>query len=335
MMMKKSPLALLKIASLIVMLLACLIDVQNCFSNSPADAFLEKNYIYDKNIPPPDIKAAPSDSPYLSGGRVTAETLSLFRSLERKYAVNSLEELSRHYELAYQDLIARFKPAEAQQLYAHYQKYLACQIAIVNDSRFETKSMDPKELLVQLYHIQNFRREKLGRETADALFGKEVKDHEYLLRRLIIIGSPEPYGKEKEQRLQKLKSDMWGDKAISIGEDQEPYNLYELKMQLYARDLSEMSENNRKLKIEEFRKEFFTPEQIDRLHQAEAEVAAEDEILRRYRAEEKKIREADGMPEDQRNQAIKTLQDQYFGSEADAFRRREAIRQSFEKKPQP
>jgi len=41
--------------------------------------------------------------------------------------------------------------------------------------------------------------------------------------------------------------------------------------------------------MEAFRKEFFTLEQIDRLQKAEAEFAAEDENLKRYRADEKKF----------------------------------------------
>ncbi len=41
-------------------------------------------------------------------------------------------------------------------------------------------------MLSMLYKVQNYRREKLGKETADALFGSEVKENEYLIRRAII-----------------------------------------------------------------------------------------------------------------------------------------------------
>ena len=118
----------------------------------------------------------------------------------------------------------------------------------------------PSHLLSLLYTIQNFRREKLGKETADALFGREVKESEYLLRKAIIIGDNTLYGKEKENRLQKLKGDMWDGEVISMVEDSNPYNRYQLKMQLYQKDLSELGEKERKLKVEEFRKEFFSKE---------------------------------------------------------------------------
>lgn len=321
----------MKIALMAVSISLCPLCGQNCLANTPADDLPENHYIYDKNFPAHKMAKPSAGHPYLSGGMVTTDALDLFRSLERQYAVNSIDEISRHYEGVRQDLHARFQPADAQLLFENYKTFLACQIALVNDSRFETKSMDPKELLAQLSQIQNFRREKLGRETADALFGKKVKDHEYLLRRLIIIGSPDRYGKEKEKHLQKLKEDMWGGENVSIGEDQEPYNLYEQKLQIYARDLSETDEINRRQKIEEFRKEYFTPEQIDRLRKADAEVAAEEEHLKRYRAEENKILQTTGMSQDQQDGAIKALQDQYFGTEADAFRRREAMLKGTEK----
>ncbi|HLZ19089.1 MAG TPA: lipase secretion chaperone, partial [Smithellaceae bacterium] len=78
---------------------------------------------------------------------------------------------------------------------------------------------------------------------------------------------------------------------------------------------SETDEINRRQKIEEFRKEYFTPEQIDRLRKVDAEVAAEEEHLKRYRAEENKILQTTGMSQNQQDGAIKALQDQYFGTE--------------------
>ena len=92
-----------------------------------------------------------------------------------------------------------------------------------------------------------------------------------------------------------------------------------------------MDEDRRKRAIEDFRKYFFSPEQVERLRKADAEVAAEDENLKRYRAEEKKILTASGLSRKQREQAIQALQDRYFGAEADAFRRREAIQKGPER----
>lgn len=286
---------------------------------------LENHYLFDHTFSPHRSSKKPVDSPYLTDGKVTAETLELFRLLERTFAVNSIRELKNHFDLVRRDLLSRFPPSAAETLFDHYQRYLLCQIVIVNDDRFETKSLDPKDLLVQLHRIHNFRREKLGSLTADTLFGQEVKEREYLLRRWIIIGMPTLSGEEKERRLKKLKKDMWGDETPSVGEDQDPYNRYEQKLQIYAKDLSEMDEVRRRQKIDEFRKEFFSPEQMERLRKAESETIAEEETLKRYRAEEKKILETPGMPPKQRSQAIRTLQDKFFGSEADAFRRREAI----------
>lgn len=331
--MKKNNLRnILKISLLILSGLCCLLCGQHAVAKASANDLGEPHYIFDKHFPVRHTEKPSASQPYLSGGSVTADALELFRTLEQKYAVNSIEELSRHYERVRRELASRFPQAEAQRLFENYRRYLDCQIAIVNDSRFETTSMDPKALLMQLSEIQNFRRDKLGREAADALFGKAVKEQEYILRRLIIIGRPDQYGKEKERQLQKLRQDMWGNEAVSLGEDKAPYNLYEQKLQLYARDLSEMDGIRRGQQIEEFRKAFFTPEQIGRMHRADAAIAAEEENLRRYRAKEKKILKTPGMSQPQRNQAIKALQDEYFGAEADAFRRREAMQKGLQNK---
>jgi lipase chaperone LimK len=230
-----------------------------------------------------------------------------------------------------QYLNSQFRESEAKELFEIYQKYLECQIKISNDSKYKGKTPDPKHLLSLLYTIQNFRREKLGKETADALFGREVKENEYLLRKALIIGDNMLYGKEKESRLQQLKDDMWDGDVISMLEDTNPYNRYQLKLQLYRRDLSALGEKEREIKIEEFRKEFFSKEQIKRLHDVDKQFTLEKQNMERYREAEQKILDLRDMPQEEKNKRIKSLQDEFLGKEAEAFRRREAMRKGLEK----
>lgn len=113
---------------------------------------------------------------------------------------------------------------------------------------------------------------------------------------------------------------------ISIGEDSNPYNRYQLKLLLYQKDLSEMGEKARALKIQEFRKECFSKEQIKRLSEVDDRIAKEKQNMERYRAAEQKILDLKDMPQEEKNKRIKSLQDKFFGKEAEAFRRREAMR---------
>jgi lipase chaperone LimK len=322
----KKILIILAIAAGSVFIVFLLINYLNRLHEDAQEAYLEKHYIFDKNFRTEKTKTTSLKSRYLSRGMVTAETIDLFRSLEQKFAEKSLNQLNEHFDKVHQYLYAQFKEEDAQKLFEIYRKYLECRIEITNSRKYRLTSANPKHMLSLLYAAHNFRRDKLGKENADTLFGREVKESEYSLRREIIVGNITLYGQEKESRLQKLKSDMWDGEVISMGEGDNPYNRYQLKLQLYLKDLSELSEKARTLKIEEFRKEFFSPEQIKRLHEVDNQIAEEKNKLERYRAPEKEILlEAKDMTQEEKDRRIKALQDQFFGKDAEAFRRREAI----------
>jgi len=287
--------------------------------------YVTEHYIFDKDFPGNQNKPDSSSRTYLLDGKVSAETLNFFRFLERRFAVQSVKHLDDHFNAVEAYLFSHCNESEAQRLFEIYKKYLQCQIELGKNPHYQAKTVDAKLLLALLYEIQNFRREKLGKETADALFGREVKEREYLLRRSIIIDDTTLYGKDKEGRLQKLKHDMWNNEAISIGEDNNPYNRYQLKLQLYQKDLSELDEERRKLKTEEFRKEFFSKEAIEKLSEVDQRLAKEKEKMERYRAAEQEIVKAKNMTQEEKDKKIKALQNDIFGDEAEAFRRREII----------
>ena len=284
-----------------------------------------EQYIFDKDFPDNQNKPDSTCRTYLPDGKVSSETLNFFRFLERRFTVQSVKHLDDHFNAVETYLFSHCNESDAQRLFEIYKKHLQCQIELGTNPHYRAKTVDAKLLLALLYKIQNFRREKLGKETADALFGREVKEREYLLRRAIIIDDNTLYGKDKEGRLQKLKHDMWNDEAISIGEDNNTYNRYQLKLRLYQKDLSELDEERRKLTLERFRKEFFSQDEIERLHKVDQRLAKEKEKMERYRAAEQKILNTINMTQEEKNKRIRALQDEIFGEEAEAFRRREII----------
>jgi lipase chaperone LimK len=328
---KKKILIIVVITAALAFIVFRLIGYLNHRHDKAQEAYLEKHYIFDKNFRTGKINTDSSSNKYFPHGIVTAKTLDLFRFLEQEFAVKSLNELSDHFNKVKQYLNSQFDEPEAQRLFEIYQKYMECQIKISNDSKYEGKTPDPKSLLSLLYTVQNFRREKLGKETADALFGREVKESEYLFRKALIIGDNTLYGKEKENRLQKLKGDMWDGEVISMVEDRNPHNRYHFKMQLYQKDMSEMDEKARKLKVEEFRKEFFSKEEIKRLNEVDKQITQEKQTMERHRAAEREILNLKNITQEEKDKRIKALQDKFFGKEAEAFRRREAMRKGLEK----
>jgi lipase chaperone LimK len=261
----------------------------------------------------------------LSDGTATEKTLELFRFLQQRFAVKSINELAEHFNKVRGYLDAGFSESDASRLSEMYKKYMECVIELANNPTYRVTTPDPKLLLMMLYKGQSFRRDRLGKETADALFGSEVKEREYLLRRAMVIGDNTLYGKDKESRLQKLKYDMWGSQVISIAEDSNPYNRYQLKLALYQKDLSGLGEEQRRSKIEEFRKEFFPIEQIKKLREVDDQIAKEKEKMQRYRAAEKRILDSKDLTQKEKDKRTKALQEEFFGKDAETFRRREAI----------
>ena len=296
-----------------------------------AEHYVEKHYIFDKGFPGNPKKPSASSNTLLSDGTATGKTLEFFQFLQQRFAVKSINELDEHYNKVRGYLDARFNKTDASRLFEMYKKYMGCVIELGNNPKYRAKTPDPKLLLMLLYKGQSFRRDRLGKETADTLFGMDVKEREYLLRRSLIIGNNTLYGKEKESGLQKLKYDMWNNEVISIGEDSNPYNLYQLKLLLYQKDLAELGEGERAPKIQEFRKEFFSKGQIKRLSEVDDRIAKEKEIIERYRAAEQRVLNLKDIRQEEKDKRIKSLQEEFFGKEAEAFRRREAMRKGTDK----
>jgi len=149
---------------------------------------------------------------------------------------------------------------------------------------------------------------------------------EYPIRRGVIIGNQELYGAEKEKKLNDLKKDMWGDEADTVDNDTEPLDRYNEKLKIYQRDMAEMtSDEQRQAKTRQFREEIFTPEQLQRLDDVDRVAADEKKNEQDYLARENEIKNNNNLNVDEKAQKISDLQDQMFGSEAEAFRRRQRI----------
>jgi lipase chaperone LimK len=261
-------------------------------------------------------------------------TLKYFKHLEHMFRKSATIE--EHLEWVKKHLFSEFSETEAQQLFDTYKKYLECEIALLEQYRHlsNVKSMD--EAIEMLKKIQEFRRSRLGNDLADKLFGADVKAKEYAFRRADIVGNDDLYGKEKEDLLKKLNDDMWGNDADAV-EKFEPdtpiaWQRFNEKQEIYKKDLDELSSKDaREAKVREYRTDFFSPEVVKRLEAVDHQIATEEQTETAYRDKEKAIFEDRSIPEDEKNQRLKTLQDQTFGDDADAFRRRETMRIELEK----
>ncbi len=257
-------------------------------------------------------------------------TVKYFKYLEQQFKDSA--NLDEHLEQVRQYLFSEFSESEAQELFETYRKYIECEIALSEEFKSFGLVKTPEDAIAVLKRIQDFRRRHMGEELADRLFGAEVKAQEYAFRRAAIVGDKDMYGRDKEELLKKLNTDMWGPEAEDVEKYPNEYTQYQEKLKIYDKDLSEISsEKERQERIREFRKEFFTPEVVQRLNEVDLQIARESRMEETYRQKEKTLLENPDLTEEQKTARVRQLQDETFGKEAEAFRRSETMRIEREK----
>jgi lipase chaperone LimK len=268
---------------------------------------------------------------YFAENIINAYTLSFLNSMDGRF--NDSKDLADHLEKARQYLYSVLPYQRAGEMLALYKTYVNYKIELnrlIDRARKAKKLVIPSgvdELIADLHDLQKYRRAIFGREIADALFGAGVKAEEYPIRRSAIMNDKDLYGAEKEYRLKQLDRDMWGDEADSVRDNIQSYTRYQEKLQIYQKDLSEMgSEEAKQAKMREFRREIFTPGQVQRLDEVDRNIANEKKREEDYFAGESAIKNDASLSEQEKETRIRELQDETFGEEADAFRRRQAIK---------
>ncbi len=252
-------------------------------------------------------------------------TLKYFKHMEHLFRKSTT--LGEHFDEVKKYLFAEFSEEEATTLFETYKNYLQCEMDLIEEFRNLTSARSTEEAINTLKQIQEFRRDRLGVDLADKLFGSDVKAKEYAFRRADIVGDDALYGEAKDEMLKQLNEDMWGEDSEAIEEHPNDYNRYKEKLLIYKKDLEQIeSEEERQAKIKEYRSEFFTPEVVKRLDEVDQQIVAEKQNETDYREKEKKILENTGLTEETKNKKIEEMQNEMFGEEADAFRRRETMR---------
>ncbi|MEW5735086.1 MAG: lipase secretion chaperone [Thermodesulfobacteriota bacterium] len=223
-------------------------------------------------------------------------------------------------------LYAQLPPEEAERVYKLYEQYLRCEIDLMGKMKDWGNPTNPEDIIAFLRRIQDFRRERMGAEVADAMWGGEIKMREYAIRRGAIVKDENLYGAEKEKKIKELSGSMWGEEANLVEDYNKPYNRYQERLAMYQKDLAEMqNEEDKKALDHKFREEFFTPEQVKRLDDVDAQLAVEKKREDTFAAESAKIKEDAGLSEEEKQKKLDSLIDKTYGDQAEEARRRMAI----------
>ena len=257
------------------------------------------------------------------------DTLRYFHHLHRLYRKSP--DIEVHFTEIEAYLLSNLPKAEADKIFALYKQYLQCEIDLIKESESQVPAIDPESIIAQMKKNHEFRREQLGIEIADALFGAEVKNREYAIRRAVVVNEKELYGEEKERMLDGLNQDMWGDEADLVNKVPKPYNRYREKIAIYQKDFAEISSEEELALIKKFRKELLPEDAVERFEEIDKKVAEEKETKLSYRVAEENILQNKDLTHQEQESQIKILQNESFGGQADAFRRSEAMRIGLEK----
>lgn len=290
-----------------------------------------------KNIPVQDAKMFLKGFPaqtvnedprkYFSKDIVNLYTVRFFKFIQSQIEFTTREQ---HLQTVKNYLYSVLDPQKADEMFALYEKFLDYEIGLRDKTKSWSQPGTNDDLLRYLQTIHNYRREIFGTEAADAMWGAEVKAREYSIRKNGIMLDKNLYGAEKEKKIGVLKDEMWGADAASIEDppqsDPEKFASYQEKQAIYQKDLQELPADQRQEKVREFRKEYFSAEQIARLEKVDEELEADKRKETDYYAREKEIMNDSSLNDDKKAEAIKELQNNVFGDEADAFRRRQNIR---------
>ncbi|HUN55596.1 MAG TPA: lipase secretion chaperone [Smithella sp.] len=270
---------------------------------------------------------------YFKNDPINAYTLKYFFFLDDKFkdSRNMEELLQRVHDYLYADMPTH---EMADKLFEVYKTYAYYNKGLHDETRSWGTPSTAAEAVEYLHRIQDYRRKVFGGETADALFGPSLKSEEYLIRRGSIASDAGKYGAEKEKIIASLKKDMWGDDADSVDAVSEPLNRYYEKLQIYQKDLAEMgSDEERKARDREFRKEFFSQDQLNRLDEVDRVIADNKKREEDYYAQEGAINDDPALDSNEKSKRITELQNNMFGEEADAFRRRLIIDKAVQPAP--
>jgi len=266
---------------------------------------------------------------YFARDIVNAYTVRFFKFIETQIEFTSMEE---HLKAVKAYLHSVLAPDKAEEMFTLYKKFIDYEMQITEKAKSWGEPKTPDEFLRYLQSVQDYRREVFGKEVADAMWGAEVKAHEYTIRKNSIKTDANLYGADKEKRINNLKEEMWGADAALIEDppqsDPERYEIYQEKQALYQRDLQESSAYERVKKIKEFRENYFSSEQVARLEQVDKEMEGERQRETDYETREKAILNDPGMGDEKKAEAIRELQNSTFGEKADAFRRRQNIQKN-------
>ncbi|MBL8021400.1 MAG: lipase [Leptospirales bacterium] len=210
-----------------------------------------------------------------------------------------------------------------KELFTKYFKYEATmrETAIPSDLSF-----------VEKYNlVKKKRREILGNDDAELVFGMEESQVEFLdVGPKLIAATKNLSGDERVKQYNALKKNTLGSYYDAVVAREDKYQNYETEIELRNADLMKLPEAERRSRTLALQEQYFGKEAAEKIAQAQAEEAAEQKKLADYQAKEKEFLAQNASLNDaQKKEKLLELRIQMLGKEeAEAYERRQQFEQA-------
>lgn len=197
----------------------------------------------------PDSEASLNDA--MAPGTVNRDTVDYFRFLQTHF--NQGSSLQENTALIHQHLLTTLPKGKGEEIFALYQKFVDFEFSLGDKTKGWKMPESANETLELIKKMQQLQQQHFGVETADLLFGGELKTLEYTARRSGILNDQSTPGATKETLLNKLAVDMFGSDADKLDAQKNPYNLFEEKLLIYKNDLDKLEPAEKEKMINDLR----------------------------------------------------------------------------------
>lgn len=193
-----------------------------------------------------------------SGGLPEHNLADYFRYLQTNIGEGNTP--SEHTEAIREHLLATLSPEKAGEMIDLYEKFTNFERDAVARAEEWDMPESADETLDLIGKMHAYQQEYFGQETADSLFGAEMKVMEYNARRAIIINDTQTSGLEKEHLLDQLGAGMWGEEAYrEMNKQKDPYDILDEKLLIYGNELAAVDPDTREQEIAILREKYLPP----------------------------------------------------------------------------
>ncbi|MCB1176790.1 MAG: lipase [Leptospiraceae bacterium] len=186
----------------------------------------------------------------------------------------------------------------------------------------EVKFIDKYEI------IKNKRRELLGSETADIIFGLEESQVNFMEASQNFYSSTKDLDpEERVKKYQELKSKTYGRYLDSVSEREDKFDQYRLELELREKQFEGISENEKETSLYKLEKKYFGKEKADLMAaNRKAEKDLENNIVEYEKQESEFLRNNSSLSDEEKEAKLKEIREKLLGEEeAASYLRRKQL----------